>query len=131
MKLHPNFIKILVNAILDKNNVATFKENPDIIELSVKINDRSWDNKVFIIIPQNDKIILGKRYGDLIGLDIQQSKDIVNALNKRKDYLDCDVNNKTYYEGFEKQMLDMEIENTLGGNDEDQSDIKKDEVQAT
>lgn len=128
MKLHPNFMKILVNAILDKKNPVIFKENPDIIELSIKTNDNSWDNKVFTIIPQNDNIILGKRYGDTIGLSGQQAKDIMNALNKRRDYFDYDINNKTYYEGFEKQMLDMEVEDALGGNDENQSDIKKDEV---
>ena len=64
----------------------------------------------------------------MIGFKGQQAKDIIDALNKRKDYFDCDIN-KTYYEGFEKQMLDMEVEDALGGNDENQSDIKKDEVE--
>jgi len=126
MKLHPNFIKILVKGILDKNNTIGFQENPDIVQLSIKVNESSWDNKYFTIIPQGDHLILGKRYGEMIGLSGQQSKDILNALNKRKSFFDCDINNKMFYEGFEKQMLDMEIEEQLGGSDEDQSNIKKD-----
>jgi len=126
MKLHPNFIKILVKEILNKNNTIGFQENPDIIQLSIKVSESSWDNKSFTIIPQGDNLILGKRYGEMIGLSGQQARDIVSALNKRKSFFDCDINNKTFYEGFEKQMLDMEIEEQLGGSDEDQSNIKKD-----
>jgi hypothetical protein len=126
MKLHPNFIKILVKEILNKNNTISFQENPDIIQLSIKVSESSWDNKSFTIIPQGDNLILGKRYGEMIGLSGQQSKDVLTALNKRKSFFDCDINNKTFYEGFEKQMLDMEIEEQLGGSDEDQSNIKKD-----
>ena len=128
--LEDTYIQVLCDKIKCETTNVIISISPPFIKLKLNAA-KIFTTRDLFLFESNNLYSIYKTYSDPIGMSEAQTDKIRKAIQNR-----IGKDNKTYipsdfYDDLKQEMLDLEIEKQLGGNDEDQGDIKKDEVQAT
>ena len=110
--VNEHFIDIICEKILDEQNKVLRSTLPSFIKLTLYVS--SYNSKDLLLIPHGDRYDMVKNYTtDMVALTVEQSAKITKAINARDSAFNIKPINKDLYEGFEKEMLDREMEDQL------------------